>query len=348
MTKIKKEASRLLIYGAAGYTGRLITQEAVKRGLQFEIAGRDEKELIELAKELNVGYHVFSVDDQKGWESSLSGKASLLNVAGPFSATAEQAMNACIENKVHYIDISAEIDIYRLAESKDQAAKEAGIMIISGAGLFVSYDPLAVHAASLVNNPVRLRAAFKYSGGFTPGSIASSANIVNAGLLVRKDGNLIKLTQAESASFDFGNGPEDCMLTPLGGTVLSYKSTGIKNIEEYFQMALPKDLPSSEALKIVDAELHKTQYEEKSIIVVEVLDADGSIAISKIEMQAGYAPTVFSAVEVAVRTLDGFTKIGFQSPGSVYGEKMLNALPNVIITDMVNNCSSILDTAQLI
>jgi hypothetical protein len=39
-----------------------------------------------------------------------------------------------------------------------------------------------------VKKPVALRAAFKYSGGFAPGSIASSANIINAGILVRKAG----------------------------------------------------------------------------------------------------------------------------------------------------------------
>jgi short subunit dehydrogenase-like uncharacterized protein len=348
MTNVNKSVPTLLIYGAAGYTGRLISQEAARRGLQFEIAGRDEKELVEVAKRLNVGYHVFSVDDQEGWKKSLLGKTSLLNVAGPFSATAEQAMDACIENKVNYIDISAEIDIYRLAESKDEAAKAAGIMILSGAGLFVSYDPLALHTAKLVDNPVKLRVAFKYSGGFTPGSIASSANIVNAGLLVRTDGQLVKLTESDPAAFDFGNGLEDCMLTSLGGTVLSYKSTGVKNIEEYFQMALPKDLPDSESLKIEDAQLHKSQYQEKSIIVTEVTGADGMIVLSKIEMEAGYAPTVFSSVEIAARTLDGSIKPGFQSPGSAYGEGLLDALPNVLITDTINNVTTTVQTAELI
>jgi short subunit dehydrogenase-like uncharacterized protein len=90
---------------------------------------------------------VFPVSDLNGWKKSLEGKTALLNVAGPFSETAEQAMEACILFKVHYFDITAEVDIYRLAETKDSAAKAAGIMLLSGAGLFATYDPLVVHTA---------------------------------------------------------------------------------------------------------------------------------------------------------------------------------------------------------
>ena len=50
---------------------------------------------------------------------------------------------------------------------------------------------------------------------------------------------------------------------PFGGTVLSYKSTGIKNIEEYFQMALPASQSESEIVK-ADVDLSKN----KSILVI--------------------------------------------------------------------------------
>jgi len=336
MLKENNEDKVLLIYGATGYTGRLICQEAARRGLTFEIAGRNPDEVAALAKELNVPYHVFSVDDEFGWTKSLLGKTTLLNVAGPFSETAEQAMNACIKYKVHYTDITAEVGIYRLAESKDEAAKNAGIMLLSGAGLFVSYDPLVLHTAKRVADPVALRVGFKYSGGFTPGSVASSANIINAGLLVRRDGELVQLNEALPRAFDFGSGPEDCLPTPLGGVVLSYKSTGIKNIEEYFQMALPKDLPEDETLTIATLESPNATRKGISTLLAEVTGANGLVVSSKIDMEEGYAPTVFSAVEIASRTLGGSFKKGFQSPGSAYGEELLYVLPNVQVTDLLN------------
>jgi short subunit dehydrogenase-like uncharacterized protein len=317
---------KLLIYGATGFTGTLIAHEAARRGLDFEIAGRTEDKLATLAAELNVPYHVFSVDHIDGWKKSLEGKTALLNIAGPFSETADQAMEACIKAKVHYFDITAEVDIYRLAESKDAAAKAAGIMLISGAGLFTTYDPLVVHTAKRVKNPVAIRAAFKYSGGFTPGSIASSANIIATGILVRKNGEIQKLEQSRSAKFDLGNGPEDFSLMPLGAVVLSFKSTGIPDIEEYFKMALPADTIEEEHPKAI-------QRAERSKLLVEVTDKDGTIVRSMADMPDGYMPTATSAVEIVSRALNGSYKIGFQSPASAYGAELISSLTDVRITD---------------
>jgi len=327
-------SGKLLIYGATGYTGTMICHEAARRGIDFEIAGRNARKLSELAAQLNVPFHAFEVDDLAGWQRSLQGKTALLNTAGPFSETARHAMDACLIYHVHYLDITAEVDIYRLAESKDGAAKAAGIMILSGAGLFATYDPLVMHTAKRVKDPVALRTAFKYSGGFTPGSVASSANIINAGILVRKNGDIRKSDDAQPASFDFGDGPLDCFPTPLGGVVLSYKSTGIPDIEEYFQMALPAATPGSETLKHQDGQPHAEIQGEKSKILAEVTGADGTVVRSMAEMPEGYMPTVTSSVEILFRTLHGSFKPGFQSPASVYGEELLKTLANVTIVDL--------------
>jgi short subunit dehydrogenase-like uncharacterized protein len=325
---------KLLIYGATGYTGTMICHEAARRGIDFEIAGRNAEKLSMLAAQLQVAFHAFEVDDISGWQQSLDGKTALLNIAGPFSETAEMAMEACLIFKVHYFDITAEVDIYRLAESKDEAAKAAGIMILSGAGLFATYDPLVLHTAKRIKNPVSLRTAFKYSGGFTPGSIASSANIISAGLLIRIKGEIQKLGEASPASFDFGNGPEECFPTPLGGIVLSYKSTGIPNIEEYFQMALPAKTSEAETSKLQQGQTVAHAEQEKSKIVAEVTDANGTIARSMIEMPDGYMPTVTSSLEIVSRALRGLFKPGFQSPASAYGEELLNNLIDIKLIDL--------------
>ena len=326
----KNPQGKLLIYGATGFTGTLVAREAARRGLDFEIAGRSEDKLAALSAELNVAYHVFSVDDMDGWKKSLEGKTALLNIAGPFSETAEQAMEAAIKFKIHYFDITAEVDIYRLAESKDAAAKAAGIMLMSGSGLFTTYDPLVVHTANRVKNPVALRVAFRYSGGFTPGSIASSANIINAGLLVRKNGEIKKLSEAQSAAFDLANGPEDFSLMPLGGVILSFKSTGISDIEEYFKMAVSAQ---EGAMKFEEGDLKAEKTAERSKILVEITGEDGTIVRSMADMPDGYMPTATSAVEVVSRALNGSYKIGFQSPGSAYGAELLASLLDVKITD---------------
>ncbi|WP_442591796.1 saccharopine dehydrogenase family protein [Pedobacter sp. AW31-3R] len=327
------QQGKLLIYGATGYTGTLIVHEAARRGLDFEIAGRNEEKLAALSTELNVPYHVFPVNDLGGWKASLEGKTALLNIAGPFSETAEYAMEAAILFKVHYFDITAEVDIYRLAESKDAAAKAAGIMLLPGAGLFATYDPLVVHTAKRVKNPIAMRAAFKYSGGFTPGSVASSSNIINAGMLVRKNGKIKKLNEAPSATFDLGNGPEDFSLMPLGGVVLSFKSTGIPDIEEYFKLALSAGSNVEGAVKFEEGHPKKELITVRSQILIEITDEDGMVVRSMADMPEGYLPTVTSAVEVVNRALKGSYQIGFQSPASAYGSALMTSLLDVVITD---------------
>lgn len=332
-TQKDAQQGKLLIYGATGYTGTMICHEAARMGISFEIAGRNEVKLAELGAELNVPYHVFQVKDQNGWEAALKDKTALLNIAGPFSETAEWAMEACLKFKIHYFDITAEVDIYRLAESKDEAAKVAGIMLLSGAGLFATYDPLVLHTARRVKNPVALRSAFKYSGGFTPGSIASSANIVNAGILVRKNGEIKKINEVVSASFDFGNGPEECFPTPLGGVILCHRSTGIPDIEEYFQMALPAASGETATVGKNTGPEEVASEPERSKIVAEVTGENGEIKRSMIDMPSGYMPTVTSSIAIVSRALKGDYKTGFQSPASAYGEELLDALTDVRITD---------------
>ncbi|MDY7083155.1 MAG: NAD(P)H-binding protein, partial [Halobacteria archaeon] len=77
--------SELLIYGSYGYTGRLITQSAVKEGRSPVIAGRNADKLEEQAGELGLDYRVFSVDDEEEVRNALSDCTAVLNCAGPFA-----------------------------------------------------------------------------------------------------------------------------------------------------------------------------------------------------------------------------------------------------------------------
>ena len=55
--------SGLLIYGANGYSGRLIAAAAVARGLRPVLAGRDRDALDALAAPLGLTRRVFGLDD---------------------------------------------------------------------------------------------------------------------------------------------------------------------------------------------------------------------------------------------------------------------------------------------
>ncbi len=52
-----------MIYGANGFTGRLVAREAVRRGLRPVLAGRSENSIKPLADELGLEFRLFELSD---------------------------------------------------------------------------------------------------------------------------------------------------------------------------------------------------------------------------------------------------------------------------------------------
>ncbi|WP_293946961.1 MULTISPECIES: saccharopine dehydrogenase family protein [unclassified Sphingobacterium] len=326
--------NKLLIYGATGYTGKIIAARAKELNIDFEIAGRDPDKTRKLAEELGVDYYIFDVDTDYAWKKALDGKQALINAAGPFKFTAEQAMKACLKAGVHYLDISAELDTYRLAETLDGEAIAAGIQLISGAGLFVSYDALVVHLSKLVAEPEYLKIGFRHYGGFSRGSVLSSKNIAELGILIRRNGEIINNPNPQSKLFLFGEEEVQCMPTPLGGIIQSYKSTGIPNIEEFFSLKLPaNELLDLTAENLPDGPTKEERAAGRNGISAELTGKEGKIIKAYVNAPSGYDLTPLSVVAVAHRILNGDFKVGYQSPGSAYGEDIINDIPDTYLID---------------
>lgn len=326
---------KLLIYGAAGYTGKIISARAKELGLDFEIAGRGQDKIEQLAQELEVDFHIFSVDEAAAWQIALTDKKVLINAAGPFANTAKQAIQACLDSGTHYLDISAELDTYKLAESMDEQAKDAAIQLISGAGLFVSYDALVVHLANLVDEPQDLKVGIRHYGGFSKGSVLSSKNIADLGVLIRKHGEIISVENPQPKSFLFGEELVECLPTALGGILLSYKSTAVPNIEDFFSLKLPAtELTDLSPENLPDGPTAEERAKGRNAISAELTGKDGKTVKAYVDAPSGYDLTPLSVVAVAHRILNDDSKIGYHSPGSAYGESIINDIPDTFLIDI--------------
>ena len=60
---------RFLLYGAYGYTGRLIVQEALRVGLRPVLAGRDPERLQRLSNQTGLEYRAFTLEHPAGRKS---------------------------------------------------------------------------------------------------------------------------------------------------------------------------------------------------------------------------------------------------------------------------------------
>ncbi|WP_240549466.1 saccharopine dehydrogenase NADP-binding domain-containing protein [Devosia salina] len=145
---------KLMIYGAAGYTGGMAAEHAAEAGLPLVLAGFEgnRADMAALAARLGAETRIFSLDDPKVLAQHLAGVDVLLNAAGPFANTAEPLMAAAIATGVHYLDFSAELDTYHEALSLDASARTAGVTLLPGSGGSVALlGSLAAHAVRRVS-----------------------------------------------------------------------------------------------------------------------------------------------------------------------------------------------------
>lgn len=322
---------KLLIYGAAGYTGAMVAEHAKAAGLNVEIAGRDAAKLRKLAERLGVPYRVFSLDEPLS--TALEGVDVLLNCAGPFALTAQPLMHACIEAGVSYLDITAEINVYRLAERLSVQAAKAGVMLLPGVGWdVVPTDCLAMHVAERVRSPQSLRVALQVAGSMSRGSAISASEIIGAGLMARIDGRLVATSDAQPQLFDFGDGPVLCAPLSFGDLITAWHSTAIPNIAMYVHVT-GDGFPTGDLALLPDGPSAEQRLAQPARAVAEVTGADGAVARSVIGTVNGYSYTPLAAVEAARRVLGGEVRQGFATPAQVFGVGFAQSIPGTWVTD---------------
>lgn len=135
---------RLMLYGATGYSGRLIVDElrhdaaaAHAQGrppLDWVLAGRDAAALKALADRQHLPWRAFDLDDADTLPGHLAGVQVLLNAAGPYGATAEPLVRAAILAGCHYVDLNGEVDVWLRIDDQARDASLRGLTLVSGAG----------------------------------------------------------------------------------------------------------------------------------------------------------------------------------------------------------------------
>lgn len=323
--------NKLMIYGATGYTGRMAAEHANALGLDVVIAGRTAEKVKSLATRLDVPYRVFSPDAMA--TEALEGVGVLLNFAGPFAQTAQPLMHACIQARVDYLDITAEINVYRLAERLGVQAAQAQVMLLPGVGWdVVPTDCLAMHAARRVQNPQTLRVALQVAGSMSRGSAMSVSEIMAAGLLTRVDGQLLATPDAQPQYFDFGQGPALCAPLSFGDLVTGWHSTAIPNIAMFVHIT-GDAFPEGDLSQLPDGPSIQERDGHRARAVAEVVGADGVVVRSVIETVNGYSYTPLAAVEAACRVLSGERQPGFETPARVFGIGFAETIAGTTITD---------------
>jgi short subunit dehydrogenase-like uncharacterized protein len=341
----------LVVYGANGYTGRLVAQAAAQQGLAPVLAGRSRDAVAALARELGCGSRAFDLSDPAGIARGLEGCGVVIHCAGPFSATAAPMMQACLAARVHYTDITGEIEVFEQAFMLDADARAAGIVVCPGTGFdVVPTDCLAATLANALPDATRLALGFDSRSSLSRGTAATSVEGLGRGSCVREGGMLRRIPLgSRSRRIDFGAGEKLATAIPWGDVSTAYRTTGIPNVEVYVPVS-PKALANLRRLghfgwllrrKAVQSLLKSRiakrapgpddAAREKTPVHVwgEAENAAGRRVTARVRVPNGYTLTRDAAVAVARHLLAGSVAPGFTTPARLMGRDFVTRLPGV-------------------
>ena len=339
-----------MIYGANGYTGKLIAREAKRRGLSPVLAGRSES-VATLAEELDLQHRVFDLSDAAALRLGLDGMGMVLHCAGPFSATSAPMLEACLAVGAHYLDITGEIDVFAHCHAQDARAIERGIVVLPGAGFdVVPTDCLAAMLKRDLPGAIELVLAFEAGGGPSPGTAKTSVEGLGNGGRARIDGKLVRVPLAwKSRSFERDGQSRSAMTIPWGDVYTAFVSTGIPNIEVYMAVS-PQTIANVRRMRMLGPLLRTSFVQNRMKRRVEktvrgpsddrrdstvthvwgkVRDANGREVKRQLVTPNGYALTVTASLGIVERLLRGAAPAGFNTPSQLMGAEYVLLLPSV-------------------
>lgn len=233
------DSKRWMIYGVTGYTGKLTVEEAVRRGHRPIVAGRNAEQVRKIAEKHGLEARAFDLADAAAVRQALSDVGLVLHCAGPFSATSKPMLDACLETKTHYLDITGEIDVFAACHARDAEARRAGIVVLPGSGFdVVPTDCVAAMLKRALPDATELVLAFEAGGGPSAGTAKSGIEGLGKGGRARRGGKMVPVPLAwKDRTFTRDGKARTAMTIPWGDVFTAHISTGIPDIEVY--MAVP-------------------------------------------------------------------------------------------------------------
>ena len=150
-------AARIVVFGATGYTGRLVVEALVERGVRPVLAARGADKLAKLAADHgDLETAIADVTRPETVRSLVSAGDVLVTTVGPFSRFGTPAIEAALAVGAHYVDSAGEAAFIR--------------------EVFTSWGPRAESSALLT--------AFGYD--YVPGNVAGALALQAAGADARR------------------------------------------------------------------------------------------------------------------------------------------------------------------
>jgi Family of unknown function (DUF5938)/Saccharopine dehydrogenase NADP binding domain len=128
----------VIVYGASGYTGRLVCEYLREYNIPFTAAGRDKSRIAEAIDKVpgidTIEHDIVEVaHDVEPLSELFEGSSVVLNTVGPFAQLGGEVVEACISTGCHYLDTTGEQDwLIECDEQYGPRMAEKGLLLSPG------------------------------------------------------------------------------------------------------------------------------------------------------------------------------------------------------------------------
>ena len=188
----KSKEFDIIIWGATGFTGRLVAEYIYKNysseKLSWAIAGRDKKKLINVRDKIadeNIPIIIADSFDEMSLTKMTQKTKVICSTVGPYSKYGSLLVKSCIKTNTHYCDLAGEAQwIRKIVDTYHQEAKNKKIRIVnscgfdsipSDIGVYFIHKNLPDVNIKLDNISMRLSG---FKGSLSGGTYASMNNII--------------------------------------------------------------------------------------------------------------------------------------------------------------------------
>ncbi|MFO1239049.1 MAG: saccharopine dehydrogenase NADP-binding domain-containing protein [Sphingomonadaceae bacterium] len=216
MTKTKAEFD-IIVYGASGFTGRLVAEYLSKRGIKrWAMAGRSAAKLAEVRDLIGAPKDTPLVEADASAPETLTAMCNrarvIITTVGPYQLYGPELVKACAETGTDYVDLCGEPAWMRqMIDAHDETAKKSGARIVFSCGFdsipfdlgvwFLQQEAIRQNGAPAPRVKGRVR---KMQGGASGGTIASLTETMKA---AAKDLSIVGLLRSPFALTPGFEGP---------------------------------------------------------------------------------------------------------------------------------------------
>lgn len=356
MSRSRSLPGPLIIYGAYGKTGAMIARVALEHGHDIVLSGGDRDRLNRLAKEMGVPGVSVRLDETEMLRRLIRPAACVIHVAGPFATTFRTMLDACCAERVPYVDLNGELDVFRAIEGFVDRQQPV-IPVLSGVGFgVVAAESAAMHAVNRLGKPQRVWLGLVPDlGTRSPGAVASTLRTVAQGGAVVDGGQFVpERVGRRSFSATLAGRRETFISMPLGELWAVRRSIGVPGVIAGVARPVPERiLLRSGALGLVARSDKIRQWlvsrvsrnepqngrAYESYVWARAEDRDGRTAEVVLKMGEGYQWSAESAVRAAEHVAVD-RRPGLWTPGQYLGKEFALTVPSTTLLEIVAGAST--------